>query len=310
MIRIVLYVATTLLLAQWIPRAAAQIPRVASGSIVRIEDFSSEFVPARDIDVWLPRSYGEGHRHAVLYMHDGVALFDGSLNWNGQEWGVDEVAARLMEANLVRDFIVVAIPNAGSERHSEFLPQKPYEAVTPDQRSTFDTARRTDSSLVFSAPVRADAYLRFIVEELKPYIDETFDVLGAREDTFMMGSSMGGLISIYALSEYPDVFRGVACLSTHWPGIFALENNPFPDAMTGYLLNHLPRPGKHRIYFDRGTVGLDTLYGDIQTRIDTLMRDAGYTEDSWVTRTFDGADHNETSWQDRLDVPMRFLISR
>ena len=70
---------------------------------------------------------------------------------------------------------------------------------------------------------------------------------------------MGALISLYALCEYPDVFAGAACLSTHWPGLFSMDNNPVPGAFFSYLKKSLPSPGKHRIYFDHGTETLDAM---------------------------------------------------
>lgn len=122
------------------------------------------------------------------------------------------------------------------------------------------------------------------------------------------GSSMGALISIYALCEYPDVFGGAACLSTHWPGIFTLENNPVLDAFFSYLEHHLPAPGKNRIYFDYGTETLDSLYPALQTRVDNLLIKKGYTSKQWITRSWPGQDHSERSWRSRLDYPVLFLL--
>ena len=95
---------------------AAAAPQVSAGELRVIEGFESQYVPARDIFVWLPDDYPDTNEYAVLYMHDGQMLFDASVTWNGQEWGVDEVASRLMAEGAVRDFIVVGIPNAGRER--------------------------------------------------------------------------------------------------------------------------------------------------------------------------------------------------
>jgi enterochelin esterase-like enzyme len=112
-----------------------------------------------------------------------------------------------MEEGKVRDFIVVGVPNSVEERHAEYFPQKPFEMMTDEQQESFYAMGRGDGS-VFASEVRSDRYLRFLVEELKPYIDENFAVLTDRDNTFVMGSSMGGLISIYALARYPDTFGG------------------------------------------------------------------------------------------------------
>ena len=170
-----------LMLLLFVAPLHAAIPEVSQGQIVQIKNMQSEFVPARDILVWLPADFAEDRQYAVLYMHDGDMLFDASTTWNGQEWGVDETASRLMQEGAVRDFIVVAIPNAGPDRHIEYFPQKPFEAMDPEQQAEFYALGRTDSEKLFNGPIRSDAYLRFLVEELKPYIDENFPVLGDRE---------------------------------------------------------------------------------------------------------------------------------
>jgi hypothetical protein len=104
---------------------------------------------------------------------------------------------------------------------------------------------------------------------------------------------MGGLISVYALCEYPDIFSGAACLSTHWPGIFKMENNPAPDAFVNYLERHLPDPSSHKIYFDFGTETLDAMYAPLQKKVDEIMVSNGYTKRSWKTLEFEGEDHSE-----------------
>ena len=287
----------------------AAIPEVSMGQIIQIKNMQSEFVPARDIYVWLPRDFAEDRQYAVLYMHDGDMLFDASTTWNGQEWGLDEMATRLMAEGNVRDFIVVAVPNAGPDRHIEYFPQKPFEAMEPEQQAGFYELGRPGADRLFSGPVRSDAYLHFLVEELKPYIDENFPVLSDRDNTLIMGSSMGGLISIYAISEYPDVFGAAACMSTHWPGTFSLEKNPFPQLMRDYLLENLPSAGTHRIWFDHGTEQLDAMYPDLQLQVDRVMQERGYSAGNWTTFVDKGANHSENAWRARLDQPLTFLLA-
>ena len=121
---------------------------------------------------------------------------------------------------------------------------------------------------------------------------------------------MGGMISMYAICEYPGVFGGAACLSTHWPGIFTLANNPFPDAMIRYLTENLPKPSSHKIYFDHGTATLDSLYPAIQVRVDAVMKSKKFTPENWNTREFKGANHSEDAWKSRLETPLVFLLRR
>ena len=113
---------------------------------------------------------------------------------------------------------------------------------------------------------------------------------------------------MYAFCEYPEVFSGAACLSTHWPGYFSAENNPVPKAFADYLEAHLPEPQNHKIYFDFGTETLDAMYEPFQLMVDSVMVRRGYTAAHWKTLKFKGADHSERAWASRFDIPISFLM--
>jgi predicted alpha/beta superfamily hydrolase len=210
------------------------IPKPTTGSVQRLAAFPSRNIPPRDVDVWLPPGYSDKKKYAVLYMQDGQMLFDAGITWNKQEWQADETAARLMAEGKTRPFLIVGIHNGGKRRHVEYFPQKPFEALPDDFRRQLLGMKRNPQQALFDGAVDSDAYLKFVVEELKPYIDAHFSVDTGPEHTAVMGSSMGGLISMYAISEYPQVFGAAACVSTHWPGSFTVENNPIPQAFFDY----------------------------------------------------------------------------
>ncbi len=286
------------------------IPSVSSGTIEHIESFESKYVDSRTIDVWLPDNYSVLKKYAVLYMHDGQMLFDSTITWNKQAWEVDQVASKLLDENKIKNTIVVGIWNNGKARHAEYFPQKPFESLSDSSKlslsNQLQVAGRTDS--LFS-PV-SDSYLKCIVEEIHPMIKATYSIKKGRKNTFIAGSSMGGLISLYALCEYPKVFGGAACISTHWPGVFTVENNPFPSAMLSYMSSSLPNPQTHLIYFDCGDQTLDALYPDFQNKVDLLLQKKGFNNLNWITRYFPGADHSEVSWSKRLDIPLLFLLGK
>jgi len=288
----------------------SQSPTLKSGSIKRFENFNSKFVKPRTVDVWLPEDYTSTKKYAVLYMHDGQMLFDSTTTWNKQEWGVDETVGDLLKTKKVKKCIVVGIWNTNI-RHSEYFPQKPFESLPKNYRDSLVAyAKRNPETSLFSAPVQSDQYLKFLVTELKPFIDSAFSTKPDQKNTFIAGSSMGGLISIYALCEYPDTFGGAACLSTHWPGIFTVENNPIPMAFQAYLQASFPNPQTHKIYFDYGTETLDALYEPLQLKVDEVMKQKRYTHKTWVTKKFTGADHSEKAWRERLDIPVTFLLGK
>lgn len=283
---------------------------VSSGFVKRITDFPSEYIAKRNVDIWLPKNYSKSKKYAVLYMHDGQMLFDSIKSWNKQEWGVDEMITSLVEKGKIKETIVIGIWNSGNTRHADYYPQKPFEALSEELKKELLETKRDKNTALFAANVQSDNYLKFLVKELKPYIDNNYSTKSGREDTVIMGSSMGGLISMYALCEYPDVFVGAACLSTHWIGGFNLENNAMPETFYNYLSEHLPDPQNHRIYFDYGTKTLDAYYEPYQAKVDSIMKSKLYKGENWQTQKFEGADHSENSWRQRLDIPLLFLLKK
>lgn len=288
-----------------------QLPKVSAGNIVRIDSFQSKYITARNIDVWLPDGYNTNKKYAILYMQDGQMLFDSNITWNKQEWMVDETINRLIDAKKIKDCIVVGIWNGGKTRHIDYFPQKPFETLNAVEQDCIYSAKRPNHQSVFNnQKIQSDNYLKFLVTELKPRIDSQFSTQKSYQNTFIAGSSMGGLISIYAICQYPKIFGGAACLSTHWTGIFTLENNPIPNAFLQYLQAHLPNSNNHKIYFDYGTVSLDSLYPAIQKKVDLIMVSKGFKVKNWRTKEFVGENHSEKAWQKRLHIPIEFLLKR
>lgn len=289
--------------------AVKKMPEVSSGKLIRMENFLSKFVNPRNIDVWLPEGYDAGKKHAVIYMHDGQMLFDSTTTWNKQEWHVDEVITKLNSEGKIKDCIVVAIFNNNEYRNTEYFPTVALDGLLEPTRGSIVKTLLKDKPL-------SDNYLKFIIEELKPYIDKTFSTYSDPSNTIIMGSGMGGLISVYAFCKYPDVFGGAGCLSTHWPmiGSGLLYNRKITDntatAFREYLLSNLPRPPRGKIYFDYGSETPDSLYKPYKQLVDTIMKKAGYTSANWITREFANHDYSERSWNRRLHIPLEFLLEK
>src|SRR6185503_14814690 len=179
---------------------------------------------------WLPPGYAANRaaRYPVLYMHDGQNVFDPGTSFGGVDWGVDETMTRLIREGKVRPAIVVAIWNT-AKRYQEYMPQKPLAGTTSHSTGFGSTIQNSE--------IISDNYLRFLVTELKPFIDRTYRTKTGRADTFTMGASMGGLIAAYAMTEYPEVFGGAGCVSTGWPVA--------DGAVITYLGRHPPDPRTH-----------------------------------------------------------------
>jgi enterochelin esterase-like enzyme len=291
------------------PVASPQIPKVSYGTINHYENFESKYFTPHTIDVWLPEGYDAKNKYDVLYMHDGKSLFDTTITWNKQEWGVDEIMTQLLRENKIRKTIVVGIWNGDKKRHSEYFPQKPFESFSKTIQDSMYKIKR-DAGLLFNSKVNSDSYLKFLVKELKPFIDKNYATLKDRNNTFIAGSSMGGLISLYAMCEYPNVFGGAACLSTHWPGVIPAKNNPIPAAFIKYVEKNAPSPKGHKLYFDYGSISLDYYYKPYQTEVDSLLVSKGFSAENYLSKEFIGDGHAEIYWKKRLDIPLLFLLKK
>jgi predicted alpha/beta superfamily hydrolase len=288
---------------------AARADAPTEGRLVEHPQMTSAHVQPRDVTVWLPPGYDASDaRYPVLYMHDGQNLFDGSRAAYGKEWGVDEHVARLSANVQIRTPIVVGIHNTPL-RLREYIPADLIRALPEDMRA--------DIQSIYGGEPLSDGYLHFMVEELKPFVDRTYRTRTRRDDTVVMGSSMGGLISLYALMKHPGVFGAAGCVSTHWPiridqitdeAALAPWRERLVAAWTGVVREGVPNPGGHRLYFDRGDETLDAFYAVFQSRIDQTIRAAGWGPDRFRSLVFPGAEHNEASWNQRLDAPLTFLL--
>jgi predicted alpha/beta superfamily hydrolase len=282
-------------LAQTNGTALTLTPRV-TGTVERFAITNSTWVERRNVDVWLPPSYftadAATRRYPVLYVHDGQNVFDPATSFIGVDWGLDETATRLIAERKIPELIIVAVWNT-PQRLSEYMPPRVIAVASEAEAAgAFQAVREKP---------RGDAYLKFLVTELKLAIDTHYRTLTNRAHTHIMGSSMGGLISLAALCDYPEVFGGAAGLSTSWTvagGIAARE-----------LPKQLPDPATHKIYFDYGAEAKDERYEKFQFAVDAQLRAAGYVAGSnWMTKSFPGAEHSERAWRDRVHVPLQFLL--
>jgi predicted alpha/beta superfamily hydrolase len=279
---------------------------ISSGTIKRFEKFASKYVDSRNVDVWLPDNYSKQKKYAVLYMHDGQMLFDANTTWNKQEWQVDETAGKLIKEKKIKDLIIVGVWNNGEFRHSEYYPQKTLEFL-PEETRDFIVKNSLKNK------PQADNYLKFITQELKPFIDKNYSTRNDRKNTFIAGSSMGGLISIYAICEYPNIFGGAAGISTHLPMILDAKTpklETVPESFRKYLDKKLPKSNSRKIYFDYGDQTLDAYYPPLQKKVDELMQAKGWTAKAWTTKFFAGENHSEKAWAKRFNEPLEFLLKK
>lgn len=280
-----------------------------NNEIIKIDNFQSQFVKPRNVEIWLPKAYFENksQRFPVLYMHDGQSVFNNATSVSGIALEADKTAENLIRKETVAPFIIVAVSNTGL-RFQEYFPEKAAAYFSKGDMEEIKEAWKIDD--LKKDDFLGDEYLHFLTKELKPYIDKNYRTLKSAEHTSIAGGSMGGLISLYAICEYPDVFGQAACIATHWPVLFDNGNMQPSEAVRRYTEENLPDPKSHRIYFDHGTETLDQYYEVHQKMVDYIMKNRGYTEGkNWITKKFPGAEHNEKSIKERLDVIYKFLYT-
>jgi enterochelin esterase-like enzyme len=270
----------------------------------------------RDLRLWLPEGFKKEQRFELLIAHDGQNLFDPGHSYGGVPWGLDRTLQTLISEGRIPQVVVIGVPNV-AQRFEEYAPQDPLESLPPDLwRVAYGT--RDGNPAKRSFPGLANRYLAFLMEVALP---ESLNALGLQQPTqgiSLMGSSMGGLISLYGLCKYPQTVRQAACLSTHWPMTVNIDllmkahpaAQPVAQSYRDWLSVHLPQAGRHRIYMDHGTVNLDGLYGIHQRQVDSIFERKGYVDAKDLkSLVFEGTDHNETAWAARLETPMQFLFA-
>lgn len=295
---IISLLATSLISAS----ASSPIQNADCGSIERMRVVSPQLNDTIDVDVWLPENFTQTERYPVLYMHDGQNLFDASTTWNHQAWEMDSVACRMIGEGITTPFIIVGIHSDPATRVAQLMPQKAVADAGLEELMAEVKLK--------GKPALGDQYADFVVSTLKPLIDSSYPTLSDRENTAVMGSSMGGLMSLYLISEYPEVFGGAGCLSTHWYGSWDAGTR-FGDAMMRYVDSSLPDPSTHRLYFDHGTSTIDAYYGPWETQALLIAQMKGYRYGKNLDSYIDyGAPHEESAWAGRVSRPLYFLFGK
>lgn len=242
------------------------------GTVRYHHNFSSTYLRnTRNVVVWLPPSYEENPKksYPVLYANDGQNLFD-HTNLSGSEWRMDEIADSLMRKGEIEEFIIVGIANT------------------------------KDRWIEYNGTPEGENYLKFIVTELKPFIDKTYRTKTDKSNTAIIGSSMGGLISFYALYDYPDIFSKAACLSS---GFF------FDDGdIMSKIKSDLSPFRNSKIYLDCGGKDLDYDFLPTNQLVKELLNND--KQISVLYEEFPEDPHNEVAWSSRLDIPFKFLFPK
>lgn len=257
----------------WSDKIKKRFSGQVTGKVNYYTDFNSEFVLSRDIFVWLPPNYDitNNIKYPVLYMHDGQNLIDPATSTFGVDWQIDEIADSLIRNKIINPFIFVGINN---------------------------TVQRV---MEYSSNEVGSAYMKFIVEELKPFIDSHYNTNPKREKTFNAGASMGGLISFIILWEYSDIFGGAGCFSP----AFKIDRFDYIENTK----TSMPDNSNIKLFVYNGGVGIER---ELQPGVDemiSLLLDKGLKLEKNITYIIDqNAVHSESAWSKQLPAMLKFFF--
>ncbi|MFO0665783.1 MAG: alpha/beta hydrolase-fold protein [Polyangiaceae bacterium] len=253
-----------------------------SGTVTRGPEFQSAYLAKpRRIWTYLPPTYieNEAARFPVIYMHDGANLFDPNTAFGGVEWKVDETMNAGAESGAIREAIIIGVEST-ADRIDELTPSK-------------------DSSVGTGG--HADEYIKMISLELKPKYDQTLRTLTTADQTGIMGSSLGGLVSVYAGAKYAGTFGLVGAMSpsTWWDGRMII----------GVVMQMPLQPRPLKFYVDSGDSGASN--DDVVNTADLAkaIKGMGYFDGKSLQYVVQqGASHSETYWAQRLPGALAFLL--
>ena len=228
----------------------------------------------RRIWIYLPPDYNTSNKsYPVMYMHDGQNLFDTATSYAG-EWEVDETLNKLYQEKGF-ELIVIGIDNGGEKRMDEYSPWK----------------------IGKYGGGEGDAYVDFIIKTLKPYVDDKYRTKSDNNNTAIMGSSMGGLISYYAGLKHPEIFGKAGVFSPY----FWLSNESFSYAKAHANIQN------EKMFFLVGDKEGDNMVNDMESVI-SLMKNNNFPSNNIFQKVVPNGQHNERLWRDNFEEAVLWLF--
>jgi predicted alpha/beta superfamily hydrolase len=243
--------------------------------------YSSFLGNSRSIAIYLPADYGFDtfRRYSVLYLQDGQNLFDPAASFAGVSWRADETAQELIWNGKIDPLIIVGVYNTGENRINEYTPTRGWRGQGGN----------------------ADNYGRFLIEELKPFIDQEYRTMVGREFTGIGGSSLGGLLSLYLGLRRADIFGKIAAIS---PSVWWGNGAIFREV--NELYSKLPT----RIWLDIGSREGVRIKSQVRSLRDAFLNKGWQLRKDLSYLEARRGQHNEAAWAARFDRVLQFLFKR
>ncbi len=277
--------------ADWADLSSKKAPSTIVGTVI-LEDIAlPTFAGERHVRIYLPPHYKSSTaRFPVIYMTDAQNVFD-SKTANAGEWQMDELMEKLAVSGSPLTSIVVAVDHAGDKRTMEYL---------PFVHGNLSEQKHKTGTLVQG---KGREFADWLVNELKPYIDQTYRTKPEREQTSVMGSSMGGLISCYTALRHQQAISKAACLSSAFT----------KDLVSSHLVDYIkatPKRFPMKFYMDIGDNEFGVFNKDIlketQEVYDALLS-AGFDRKELRYQVIKDGTHDETSWRNRTENILLWL---
>ena len=271
----------------------------------------------RKIQIYYPNNKKIDSDTLFILMNDGEELFNAAESWHNMEWGIDEKIEQMNLNESELNFVIIAIHSAKkgnrffvdeTKRYAEYFPKEsiPYFDSGFKKRRYQEWVNKNNLY-----------YLEFLTEDVIPFVEDKFDILLNNKNLGIIGASMGGLAALNALIEHPDLFGFAGCISTHWVGIKPFEYVLLPlvgkingdddtaNAVISYIEDNITNIDDQKIYFDHGTIGLDSLYSTPQGRVNKVL-DSKSKDYKYLV--FEGYDHYAPEFGSRFDSVLEYLV--
>ena len=265
-------------------------------SVVSLQSFSTELsigsieeiylksgTNERRIQIYYPYSKNVNNQTKFIIMNDGEELFSENDSWNGKAWNIDQTFKDLKTQKENLNLVIIAIDSAKringnildeTRRYAEYFPKESIKYIDENLK------RSIYSNFIDSQKFN---YQDFVINKVIPSIEKKFDTELNRDNLGIIGASMGGLSALNMSIENPEIFGFVGCISTHWVGIKISEYLILPfrmkisgdesttKAIQKYIKDNVSKLSSQKLYFDHGTVGLDSLYENPQNEINKIL---------------------------------------
>ncbi len=239
----------------------------------------------RKIQIYYPTDVVINEKTKFIIMNDGEELFQEKDSWNGGAWNIDDSFKKLYQDGVNLNIVVIALDSAKRSKGKIIDETRRYVEYFPNEAIEFFEEGIKKNTYSYFIDKKELNYPYFLINTVIPYLEEKFNTQLNQSNLGIIGASMGGLSALNTMLEYPDYFGFAGCISTHWVGIKPSEYLLLPirrkitgdkettEAIRKYIDSNVLILNNKRIYFDHGTVGLDSLYGPPQEDINKIFED-------------------------------------